>query len=169
MQSLKLATKAILLAYFFSVCSGCFMPSEKCQPYINDLIRLPTKERIAKFHTYNLETQYNIYICGMQEIEPPIDLAGALALEGKNAVELLKIKLSHPQNDETISDIIRVLSEITIVDTYDVREDKALTKLVSDSFAKIKDDYWRRVTEKHVNYIMNRGSDLRPRESGELY
>ena len=149
------------LACIFSVCllltcSSCIAASDICRPFMTTFFRMPAKERTAKLGTFSLEKQYDMYICGMQEIEPPDDLSATFALGGNNVVDLLKIKLSEAKKDETISDIIRVFSEITRLKTYDVRNDKELLKLLTNSFKIINDAYWRRITEKHINYILGK-------------
>jgi hypothetical protein len=85
---------------------------------------------IEEFAGLDPDSQYEIYICGVQARHPPHSyLASAYAEEGEPAARYLEVKLSHSPNDRTTEDIILVLREMEAGGHYSVRTDEALMAL----------------------------------------
>jgi len=80
-------------------------------------------------------------------------LAGPFASNGRAGVAFLKVKLSQAKGDLTIHNIIFLLREISIQETYDVRGDNDLMRLMANSIARIKNEDWRRISREMVNQI----------------
>ncbi len=78
-----------------------------------------------------LDEKYRAYICGMQTIRPPlIALAPLFANEGRNAVPFLMDKLQETRSDVTVRDILLVLLEMQINNSYSVaKNDEVMTQL----------------------------------------
>jgi len=139
-----------------ALCQACFHAEDsaidsQCGKLAATFFQLPVKEQIAKFPKQDLETQFSILICGNQAIHPPaIYLAEPFAQEGSVTVALLKEKLSKPQGDLTVRDIVAVLSEMSRQHTYDVARDVDLMRLVEDHVAAMKDDTWKLSVEHQV-------------------
>jgi hypothetical protein len=110
--------------------SGCDqVDGVDCEPYLNTLFRLPPAEKIVKFEGYDLPTQYQIYLCGVQVVHPPaLELANALANRGAVATPFLKEKLSSTSDEVTIRDLTMVFVQMTKNGTYDVRADEDLMR-----------------------------------------
>src|SRR5437879_6257597 len=57
--------------------------------------RLPPTDREKTFSSFDIETQYNVYICGVQSYHPPmLYLVRPFASQGRPVAELLKLKLA---------------------------------------------------------------------------
>ena len=132
--------------------------SGQCHKWTNTFFRIPTKEQIEKFGSYDIETQYEIFICGNQTIHPPaIYLARPFALQGEKAADFLKVKLYETKNDHTIRDVILVFETMCVLNTYDVASDSELIRLFKNKTEIIKNDDWRIIVEQMVNRIINEG------------
>jgi hypothetical protein len=133
--------------------------SDQCRKWKKTFFRMPTKEQIETFGGYNIETQYEIFICGNQKIHPPaLYLAGPFASQGEKAVDFLKVKLYETKDDHTIRDVIVVFDMMCVLDTYDVANNSELMRLIKKKAGIIKDDDWRKIVEKIVNGIINEKS-----------
>ena len=99
----------------------------KCRPYIKTLFNLPVAEKLAQFERYDLPTQYDAYICGVQVMHPPeLELADALAKRGAVAATFLNEKLSRTSSELTTRDLLMVFLRMAKTKTYDVRADQDL-------------------------------------------
>jgi hypothetical protein len=111
-------------------------------------------EKMTKFHDFNIEKQYVIYICGNQREHPPsLYLAEAFAKEGEQVVSFLTGKLSATKSDSTVRDIISVFSDMQNFKTYDVASNEILMAIIINRAAGIKDDFWREYTQNLVAEI----------------
>ena len=155
MSSMKTRVLAAALACS-AMCQGCFHAEDsavdsQCKRLVTTFFRLPPKDQIAEFPKRDLENQYAVLICGNQALHPPaIYLAEPFAHEGSAAVVFLKEKLSKPQGDLTVRDIVAVLSEMRRQQTYNVAADADLMRLVEERIASMKDDTWKRYVEQQV-------------------
>jgi hypothetical protein len=157
----------VALGVVVLICNfSCSFGPPECRSWAKTFFRMPSKEQIAKFGSYDLETQYGIFICGNQGIHPPaIYLAEPFARGGEPAARFLQIKLSQAKDDPTIRDIVSVFVQMTRMGTYDVPGDSALMDLITVAVAGMKDDDWKRIAEGMVariaTYGKNEGSDRR--------
>jgi hypothetical protein len=159
---------ACSISAFLVINSSCTTGMERamedqCHVWANSFFRKPIDERIAQFSGYDIDSQYSIFICGNQFIEPPaIYLAGPFALEGRKVVALLRKKLLETKHDPTIRDIVLVFREMSRQGSYDVASDTDLMKLMADKVAGIEDADWRRITRQMVSEIA--GTHIKARE-----
>lgn len=131
----------------------------KCDAWVTTFFRMSTKEQIAKFTEYDLENKFSILICGNQVIHPPATyLAGPFARQGADAVTFLRDKLMQSPDDFTVRDIVLVFSEMSKLQTYNVKADKKLIELINSKVGAIKNNDWRKISEDRVREIME---DLR--------
>jgi hypothetical protein len=55
----------------------------ECRGIPKGFFLMPPEQQEAEFEKYDFDTQYKIYICGQQKVEPPmLELASALARDG---------------------------------------------------------------------------------------
>jgi len=122
-----------------------------------DFFRKPLKQQDAEFLKYDFETQYDIYICAQQCVEPPdLGLVIPFAREGEQIVPSLKSKLSNTDDDKTVRDIVSVFRMMNELGTYDVAHDKALMSEVRQKTNAIRDPICKRITERHLQSILNK-------------
>lgn len=144
--------------FFYILIGSCYInaseysKSNQCCNWTTTFFRMPTKEQIEQFGSYDTKTQYDIFICGNQIIHPPaIYLARPFALEGEKVAKFLKKKLSQTKDDKTVRDIILVFMRMCILNSYDVSSNSELMSLIKDKAERIKDDDWRNVVEKMID------------------
>jgi hypothetical protein len=102
-----------------------------------------TKRR-EKFERLELDSQFDVYLCGNQKIHPPtIYLAESLAMQGEKAVPLLRRKLEASQDDAMVRDIVSVFVWMRRLKTFDIASDSSLYQLVASRVSKMKDEFWR--------------------------
>ena len=119
-----------------------------CEGVPRGFFLMPPERQEAEFEKYDFDTQYKIYICGQQKVEPPmLHLASAFAREGGRIVPLLEAKLESAHNDLTIRDIVFVFKRMNDLGTYDVAGDKSLMGELREKVSTIKDPFWRHLTE----------------------
>ncbi len=91
-----------------------------CKRWAREFFIKPTTVQMVEFSKFPLDSQYEIYICGIQTRHPPsIHLAIPFAKAGEPAVFLLRDKLVATDDDRTIRDILVAFSQISIQRTYD--------------------------------------------------
>lgn len=106
------------------------------------------------FHTFTIEKQYAVYICGNRLIHPPaMYLAESFAKEGAIAVPFLEEKLLATKQDTTVRHITYVFSEMQHFKTYDVNGDKRLMAVLVSRVEKIKNKEWRDYTQSLITLI----------------
>lgn len=134
----------------------------ECRPWVAKFFRDPedkkvatsAEERISDFGDYQVEDQYEIYICGNQFVHPPtIYLAEPFARSGPTVVSFLKSRLTEATRDVTIRDIIMVFEEMDRQNTYDVSGDDELMRLMTNRIATMKNEGWRRMTQEMFDRI----------------
>jgi hypothetical protein len=107
--------------------------------------------RDAEFSKYDFDTQYDIYIRGMQEIEPPmVELSTSFAREGKEIVQPLRTRLERANKDRTVYDIVLVFHNMQILGTYDVASDKSLVQEMLLKLSAMRDPFWRLMTQDSI-------------------
>lgn len=145
---------------FFVV--GCSFATDShlrnaCGPWLSTFYGKPLKERITTFESYNLENQYQIFICGNQVVHPPaIYLAEPFAKQGVIVVPLLKLKLENADDDLTVRDIVLVFAEMHRQHSYNVSEDTGLVKLMIEKVNGMHDSEWRAIAQRNVDRILGR-------------
>jgi hypothetical protein len=111
--------------------------------------------RASLFKGHDAQTQYVIYICGVQQTRPAIDgLAAAYAMEGKKAVPFLKQKLAAAKYDLTIKDIMKVFEEMARRGTYDVAGDAELMDIMTYAIPRIKTRGWEVNARESLSVIL---------------
>ena len=154
---------ALIFIVFLLLRSGCTTASERsksdqCYTWVKTFFRMPLKEQLTQFGSYDVESQYDIFICGNQVVHPPATyLAGPFAMEGESVVHFLKTKLLQAKDDQTIRDVILVFTEMSRRKTYDVARNSDLMVLITDSVARIKDDDWRQIVAEEIRSAFGMG------------
>ncbi len=120
----------------------------------NEFFRKPEGQRNAEFAKYDFNAQYDIYIYGCQQMEPPVmGLGWQLARQGAKIVPQLESKLASAPDDLTIRDIVLVFRAMQDLRTYDVAEDKALMDELLEKTSAMKNPSWRIITEDNLQAI----------------
>jgi len=115
----------------------------------DSFFRLPPEDRKKMFSSFDIETQYNVYICGVQSYHPPmLYLAIPFASQGKPVADLLKVKLARASDDLTIHDIIVVFAEMNRQKSYMIEANKDLHVLLKSKVAAMKDPHWKQSSEQ---------------------
>ncbi|WP_157798683.1 hypothetical protein [Dyella ginsengisoli] len=126
-----------------------------CDPWLDTFYKKPLRERIDTFDSYDLGSQYQIFICGNQVIHPPaIYLAESFAKEGGGAVPLLKTKLVQADDDLTVRDIVLVFAEMQRQRSYDVSKDADLVRLIVEKVNGIHDPEWKAIAQENLDKIL---------------
>lgn len=110
-----------------------------------------------EFPSYDIDMQFQLYICGNQYIHPPlIFLKTPLAMQGEGVAAYLEGKLIDPEIDDlTIRDIVLVFEEMEYLNSYDVRDDTALRELLQAKSREIEDPELRAFVQEQVAEIVN--------------
>ncbi|WP_155950980.1 hypothetical protein [Rhodanobacter sp. OR87] len=126
-----------------------------CNPWVNTFYKNSLRERIATFDSYDLGSQYEIFICGNQVIHPPaIYLAESFAKEGAAAVPLLKKKLAQADDDLTVRDIVLVFAGMQRQRSYDVSKDADLVRLIVEKLNGMHDPEWKAIAQGNLDKIL---------------
>lgn len=121
----------------------------QCRPWVDTFFSEPLKTQIAKFKSYSLDNQYQIYICGNQIVHPPtIYLSEPFAEGGRATAVVLKEHLMQGSNDATVRDITMVFREMVKNGTYDVSNDIILMQMLASKIEQMKDHDWKRITRE---------------------
>jgi hypothetical protein len=125
-----------------------------CRLWINSFYKKSLKDRISMFNSYDLNSRYNIYVCGNQFVHPPaIYLASTFASKGADIVSFLKEKLLQSDDDLTVRDIILVFAEMTRLNTYAVSKDFSLMNLINKKLNGMRDAGWKEIVQRNVSEI----------------
>lgn len=116
----------------------------------------PMTEQMKTFRNHSLEEQLALYFYGNQVRHPPaIYLARCFALNGANAVEILRTKLKSKNDDLTVRDISSLLEAVDALGRYDVSEDLQLMSALRSSVRSMQDQGWRDTAQNKVISIEN--------------
>jgi len=130
-----------------------------CEGVPQGSFQMPPDRRDAEFEKYDFDTQYKIYICGQQKVEPPMmHLSLPFAREGGRIVPRLEAKLESAHDDLTIRDIVRLFRVMNDLGTYDVAADKSLMEELRSKVTGMKDPGWQKITENMLLKIQAKSS-----------
>lgn len=158
MQAMNGLVRIAIVAVSFLV-AGCSFAAnsrlqEICRPWLDTFYKKPLKERIDTFGSYDLGSQYQIFVCGNQMIHPPaIYLDESFAKEGSSAVPLLRKKLIQADDDLTVRDIVLVLAEMNYQHAYNVAKDPGLVKLMVAKVNGMHDQEWKDIAQSKLDKI----------------
>ena len=121
----------------------------------------PDKQRV-EFEKYDFDTQYRIFICSQQKVEPPeLELATLFASKGTAIIKPLESKLNETNEDRTIRDIVFVFSEMSRQGTYEVASDKSLMDELQEKTNAIRDPTVRFTTEESLHRIQTKSGNAK--------
>lgn len=125
-----------------------------------EFYRQPTSMQQKTLRQHPLEEQLDLFLFGNQVRHPPaIYLARCFALNGMQAVELLRSRLKEANDDLTVRDIAMLLATIDAMKQYDVANDAELMAALKSRAAKMRDAGWRDTTEQKIASIGRERSD----------
>lgn len=105
---------------------GCEERSQECR----DVIDVPRAQGYAKFETYPIPKQLDVYLCAMR-IEPPdLGLADLIAKRGENAIPIVVQRLKSANREIDQEDMIYLL---------EIMSDRGLLRGRKDVIAEISD------------------------------
>jgi hypothetical protein len=105
---------------------GCGERSQECM----DVIDVPREQGYAKFETYPIEKQLDVYLCAMNVEPPDLGLADLIAKRGESAIPIVLQKLKTAKREIDQEDIIYLL---------EVMSDRGLLRDRKDVIADISD------------------------------
>jgi hypothetical protein len=112
----------VLLSCF--VFRGCEQRSQECR----DVIDVPREQGYAKFETYPIETQLDVYLCAMHVEPPDLGLADLIAKRGESAIPIVTQKLKTADREIDQEDLIYL---------FEVMSDRGLLRGRKDVIADI--------------------------------
>ena len=119
-----------------------------------EFFRQPLESRVERLRRYSLDDQYRIFRYGNDVVHPPLfDLATPIAERGAAAIPFLMARLGSEQDDFSVRDILRVVSEMTHLKNYDVKADETLIQALSARVDKVKDKEWKAICMKMLSEI----------------
>ncbi|KJV34833.1 hypothetical protein [Luteibacter yeojuensis] len=125
---------------------------QKCQAWLGAFFGDSTTARDEAFKSYDMESQYQIVMCGNQVLHPPaMELATLFAGQGAAVVPLLKAKLSRADDDLTIRDIVYVFSEMKRLHAYDPAGDAELSMLMARKVDGMHYNGWKTLVQADLN------------------
>lgn len=126
-----------------------------CSAFDREYFSRYEPEQLAReFVRLSRETQYEMFICGQQRIEPPATfLARAFASEGPAVVPLLAEKLRTSPNDLTTRDIVAVFQAMALTGSYEVRANASLLHLLREKVDTMSSVGWRTVVQRMLRDI----------------
>jgi hypothetical protein len=149
MQKMNIPSLISIIVIAMNLVSGCTSAAEdsskiNCSIYTQTFFDKPTSVQMLEFGNLELNHQYEVYICGNQKREPPaIHLAIAFAKGGKPVANVLRKKLVSARGDLTITDILLVFEEMSILKTYNVAQDKELMTVIKAAVDRVQDPFWK--------------------------
>lgn len=112
------------------------------------------QDQLKRMETFPLEAQYQVYLYGMQHIQPaPVGLAEPIAKRGQAAVPFLLAKLISAPNDRDVGDVIFIFQFMKLLDCYDTGQDQGLIGAINGRIAKIKskNKVWKKLAVAMLN------------------
>lgn len=114
----------------------------------------PNSKQVADFKTYDLDHQYQLYICGVQYIEPAMMQYGwYIAARGKSAIPYLEERLAKVPNGKTAQNIIYVFYAMRQLGSYDVAGDSELMRQIDEAIGRISNAVTKEVATSWRNGI----------------
>lgn len=156
--------KTVLRLFVFIIishCCACGVVSRDvvltsrfdCLEYAKQFGGLSSRERIARFDEFDINTQYCIFLYCNQIVHPPLLNLGTELARQPLVLPFIVNKLKDAEDDLTIRDTIYVIEQLSSLKLYAVSQDKELMKLLYKKANEIKDVGWRDLTIKFVNKI----------------
>lgn len=151
--------RRLLIAFGATALASCGHPradpavgdcSAIARKYFEDQTLLVTRQQ---FSSYDLDTQYKIFVCGNQYEIPSFNLQIEFANEGARAVPFLQEKLRQSEVDLTTWDIVGVFSLMSASHQYDVRQDPSVMSLLRDKVRAIHDPNMRSAAQSQLDMI----------------
>ena len=137
-----------------ALCTMLMFVSCRCDGVPRDFFLMSPEQQDAEFLKNDFDTQYKIYICGQQSVEPPmLHLASPFAREGRAIVKPLREKLRSTKKDKDVRDIVRVFREMSDLGSYDVVDDKPLMSELLLKVTDMGDPFWQELAEEDLAAI----------------
>jgi hypothetical protein len=97
-----------LLLIMFLILRGCEQRPQECR----DVIDVPREQGYAKFRSYPLEKQLDVYLCAMHVEPPDIGLADEIAERGDSAIPPVIQKLKTAERNRSGGSYLPVRSNV---------------------------------------------------------
>jgi len=92
----------LVLLLIFLIFRGCEQRPQECR----DVIDVPREQGYARFRSYPLEKQLNVYLCAMHVEPPDTGLADEIAERGESAIPTVMQKLKTANREIDQEDLI---------------------------------------------------------------
>ena len=114
----------LVLLLMLLVLRGCAQRPQECR----DVIDVPREQGYAKFRSYPLEKQLDVYLCAMHVEPPDMGLADEIAERGDSAIPTVIQKLKTAEREIDQEDLIYL---------FEVMSDHGLLRGRTDVIAEI--------------------------------
>lgn len=114
----------LMLMLMFLMLRGCEQRPQECR----DVIDVPREQGYAKFRTYPLEKQLDVYLCAMHVEPPDMGLADEIAERGDSVIPTVVQKLKTAEREIDQEDLIYL---------FEVMSDRGLLRGRKDVIADI--------------------------------
>lgn len=101
-------SKMIAVVFFVLLASLLFRGCEQRPQDCRDVIDVPREQGYAKFRTYPIEKQLDVYLCAMHVEPPDLGLADEIAKQGQPVIPALIERLKSSEREIDQEDIIYV-------------------------------------------------------------
>lgn len=144
----------------FAVClsSGCQRHSLE-----EDFLAGPSGNRLERMENYNLEDQYKIFRYANEAEPPDIELAEAIAKQGKVAVPFLEEQLRADTDDVAVRDLLQVFYDMQRSGSYNVGGDGQLMLMLQRSVERVEKRPWGPTCQRILSGIQATSSILEPK------
>lgn len=133
----KVLIAALLMAPLYL--QGCALLPPDCAAFF----RLDEEQQKAKFKTYPIEKQLDLYQCGMRMEPPEMDVAYDIAEEGPKNIPFLLERLKTESFEPNKVDIIYIFTAMSVLGKLDCRQDviEQIEQVVSEmKFKQFRED-----------------------------
>ena len=102
-------------------CYGC--PPTILRGECREFFALPSKEREARFRTYQVDKQVDLYLCGMNREPPELGYAAYIAEGGKERIPYLLQRLQTEESESAQVQIVDIFTVLAIKGQLRGRQD----------------------------------------------
>ena len=126
---------------------------KRCNEWVTTLFRLPNRKQLLQFNMLDIQTQYDIILCGNRACFYTDHLASYFMKNHADATEFLKSKLASAAQDELIHDIVEILTKGGSLYGKDKTVDTELVSLILARADSISDKELKIMTNMLVRNL----------------
>ena len=153
---MALVSLCLVLTLFWVITCGCnplsrFEMSAECKEFYN----LSPQQRETEFQTFPIETQIDLYICGMKREPPDMWLAFKIAEGGEKTIPYLIEKLKTTKKDYELDNIIMVFEIMSEGGRLRGRQD--VVEQIKQAISAMKNGTRKTLSQERLDKIEKNG------------